>query len=119
LPTLPSRDLDETFVFYRRLGFEPGGGSSAENELSLARGGVELRFTLVPGLNPFLNEATISVEVPYPDQLHSEWEVAGVELDRSTGSRLLGPVDNGDGAREFSLVDRSGNVIRFAAPPAE
>ena len=116
MPTLPSRDLDETLVFYRRLGFEPGGGTAAADELTLVRAGLELRFTHVPGLNPFLNEATIYVQVPHPDQLHSEWEVAGVELDRSTGSRLLGPIDTGDGAREFSLIDRSGNVIRFGAP---
>jgi catechol 2,3-dioxygenase-like lactoylglutathione lyase family enzyme len=119
VPTLPSRDLDETLVFYRRLGFEPGAATPAENELSLVRSAVELRFTHVPGLNPFVNDATIYVQVPYPDQLHSEWELIGVELDRSTGSRLLGPIDTGDGAREFSLIDRSGNVVRFGSPPPE
>jgi catechol 2,3-dioxygenase-like lactoylglutathione lyase family enzyme len=119
VPTLPSRDLDETLVFYRRLGFEPGAASSAENELILVRTGLELRFTHAPGLNPFLNDATMYLPVPYPDQLHSEWELIGVELDRSTGSQLLGPIDTGDGAREFSLIDQSGNVVRFRSAPPE
>jgi hypothetical protein len=117
--TLPSRDLDETLVFYRRLGFEPGAAISAENELILVRSGLELRFAHVPELNPFLNDATSYLQVPYPDQLHSEWELVGVELDRSTGSRLLGPIDTGDGTREFSLIDLSGNVVRFGSLPLE
>jgi hypothetical protein len=116
---LPNRDLGGTLAFYRRLGFEPGASTPPENELILVRGGMELRFFLTPGLNPFTNDATIYLEVPHPDQLHSEWELIGVELDRGTGSRLLGPIDTGDGAREFSLVDLSGNVVRFGSRPPE
>jgi catechol 2,3-dioxygenase-like lactoylglutathione lyase family enzyme len=118
-PTLSSRDLTETLAFYRRLGFEPEASPVAEDELILRLGNLELRFAHTPGLNPFLDGGTTYLQVPHPDQLHSEWELIGVELDRSTGSRLLGPIDSGDAAREFSLIDKSGNVVRFGSAPPE
>ena len=52
---------------------------------------------------------------PYADQLHQEWEQIGVPLDRGTGSRLQAPADTRDGLREFTLVDRSGNVLRIGS----
>jgi catechol 2,3-dioxygenase-like lactoylglutathione lyase family enzyme len=114
--TLSSRDLDETLAFYQRLGFERRAGAPAADEaLILNRGEIELKFRHTPGLDPFSNGATTHVRVPHPDQLHSEWELIGVQLDRATGSRLIPPVDTGSGGREFALIDLSGNVLRFGS----
>jgi catechol 2,3-dioxygenase-like lactoylglutathione lyase family enzyme len=113
---LSSRDLDETFAFYQRLGFERREESPATDEvLVLSRGEVELHFRHTPGLDPFANSATTYCRVAHPDQLHSEWELLGIELDRATGSRLIPPVDTGNAGREFALVDLSGNVVRFGS----
>jgi catechol 2,3-dioxygenase-like lactoylglutathione lyase family enzyme len=116
VPILASRDLDETFAFYQRLGFERRAESSAADEaLTIRRGEIELEFRHTPGLDPFANGATAYFRVPHPDQLHSEWELIGVQLDRATGSRLIPPVDTGSGGREFALIDLSGNVVRFGS----
>jgi hypothetical protein len=56
------------------------------------------------------------VRVPDADALHSEWERAGVQNDRETGSRLMPPCDTDYGMREFALVDRSGNLVRVGSP---
>jgi catechol 2,3-dioxygenase-like lactoylglutathione lyase family enzyme len=114
VPILSSRDLDETFAFYQRLGFERlTEAAAADTALSISRGEIELQFQHTPGIDPFSNGATAYIRVPHPDQLHSEWEVIGVQLDRATGSRLVPPVDTDGGGREFALIDLSGNVVRF------
>ncbi len=41
--------------------------------LVIGRGPIELQFRHTPGLDPFSNDATASIGVPHPDQLHSEW----------------------------------------------
>ena len=116
MPPLSSRDLDETFAFYQRLGFERRAEPpAADDTLSISRGAIELEFRHIPGLDPFANGATAYIRVPHPDQLHSEWELIGVQLDRATGSRLIAPVDTGSGGREFALIDLSGNVVRFGS----
>jgi len=116
VPILSSRDLDETFAFYQRLGFERGAEPPAgDTSLIVSRGVIELQFRHTPGLDPFSNDATAYVRVPHPEQLHSEWELLGVPLDRATGSRLMPPVDTGNGGREFTLIDLSGNVVRFGS----
>jgi catechol 2,3-dioxygenase-like lactoylglutathione lyase family enzyme len=114
---LSSRDLDETFAFYERLGFERREEPPADCALSIGYDGIELHFRSTPGLDPFANRATAYVRVPHPDQLHSEWELIGVQLDRASGSRLIPPTETGNGEREFALVDLSGNVVRFGSAP--
>ena len=114
--SLSSRDLDETSAFYERLGFACRPKSSeAGPGLIVSRGEIELAFRHVPGLDPFSNDAAAYIRVPHPDQLHSEWEAIGVSLDRASGSRLIPPVDTGADDREFTLIDLSGNVIRFGS----
>ncbi len=122
MPILPSRDLDETFAFYQRLGFEsPMAASSATDEvLVLSRGGTELHFQHTPGLDPFSNGATTYCRVPHPDQLHTEWESRGIERDRATGSRLIAPVVTGSDGREFALIDpeRERGQVRLRPEPS-
>jgi hypothetical protein len=45
------------------------------------------------------------------DALHAEWDGIGVPADRTTGSRLMPPVDTDYGLREFALVDPNGNLL--------
>ncbi len=66
--SLASRDLDETFTFYERLGFERRPESPATDaDLIVGRGEIQLEFRDVPGLDPFSNRATTYIRVPYPD----------------------------------------------------
>jgi catechol 2,3-dioxygenase-like lactoylglutathione lyase family enzyme/ketosteroid isomerase-like protein len=119
VPILPSRDLDETLAFYERLGFRSRQAhGETRRELSVVRGGIELRFYHAPELNPFAATATCYLRVARVDQLHQEWEQIGVPLDRGTGSRLVAPADAPDGSREFTLIDRNGNVLRVGSSPA-
>jgi hypothetical protein len=116
VPILPSRDLLETLVFYERLGFKGNvANAGTGGHLTIHRGGIELRFFHATDLNPFAATATCYLRVPYADQLHQEWEQIGVPLDRATGSRLMPPADAEGGQREFTLVDRSGNVLRIGS----
>ena len=119
VPILPSRDLAETLAFYERLGFRRREApAETHSELSLIRGGIELRFYHAPELNPFAATATCYLRVSHADQLHQEWEQIGVPLDRGTGSRLVAPVDAAGGTREFTLIDRNGNALRVGSAPA-
>jgi ketosteroid isomerase-like protein len=118
VPILPSRNLEETLVFYERLGFRRRAPGDTRPQLSIVRGGIELRFYHAPELNPFAATATCYLRVPHADQLHQEWELIGVPLDRGTGSRLLAPADTDDGLREFTLIDKSGNVLYIGSSPA-
>jgi hypothetical protein len=114
--SLASRDLNETFAFYERLGFARRPAPPATDAgLIVGRGEIELEFRHVPDLDPFSNGATAYVRIPHPDQLHSEWEAIGIPLDRASGSRLVPPVDLGVDDRQFTLIDPSGNVIRFGS----
>jgi catechol 2,3-dioxygenase-like lactoylglutathione lyase family enzyme len=118
VPTLPSRDLEETLAFYARLGFKNRGGPHEEwGYLILGRGTIELHFFAEPGVDPLATAAGCYLRVPDADALHAEWRRIGVEADAATGSRLQQPVETEYGMREFALVDPSGNLLRVGSTP--
>jgi catechol 2,3-dioxygenase-like lactoylglutathione lyase family enzyme len=118
VPILPSRDLDETFAFYSRLGFELRGAPiETYRYLIIGRGGVELHFWDAPDVDAFTTDASCYIRVEDADALYREWQAIGVESDPETGSRLVPPVDTDYGLREFALVDKSGNLLRVGSPP--
>ena len=117
VPILPSRNLDETFEFYSRLGFELRGAPIEKyHYLIIGRGSIELHFWDAPDIDPLTTDASCYIRVDSADALHREWEAVGIQSDRATGSRLMPPVDTDYGIREFALVDKSGNLVRVGSP---
>ncbi|ONK09826.1 VOC family protein [Streptomyces sp. MP131-18] len=117
VPVLPSRDLAETLAFYTHLGFEPHGDPPERHRyLMVTRGAVELHFWHHPEVDPLSTAASCYVRVRDADALHRAWSSAGVPAEAETGSRLVPPADTDYGMREFSLVDRSGNLLRIGSP---
>ena len=117
VPTLPSRDLEETLEFYSRLGFELQGAPIEKYRyLIIGRGAVELHFWDAPDVDPLTTDASCYIRVDDADALHREWLEVGIQSDPATGSRLMPPVDTDYGIREFALVDKSGNIVRVGSP---
>jgi hypothetical protein len=105
VPILPSRNLDETFEFYSRLGFELQGAPIEKYRyLIIGRGSIELHFWDAPDVDPLTTDASCYIRVDDADALYREWEGVGVPSDRATGSRLMPPVHTDYGMREFALV---------------
>jgi catechol 2,3-dioxygenase-like lactoylglutathione lyase family enzyme len=116
VPILPSRNLDETFEFYSRLGFELQGAPIEKYRyLIIGRGSIELHFWDAPDVDPLTTDASCYIRVDDADALYREWEGVGVPSDRATGSRLMPPVHTDYGMREFALVDKSGNLMRVGS----
>lgn len=114
---LPSRNLDETFEFYSRLGFELRGAPIEKYRyLIIGRGSIELHFWDAPDVDPLTTDASCYIRVEDADALHREWKGVGIQSDPATGSRLMPPVNTDYGIREFALVDQSGNLLRVGSP---
>jgi catechol 2,3-dioxygenase-like lactoylglutathione lyase family enzyme len=115
-PILPARDLAATLAFYERLGFEALGARwEAYRYLIVRRGSIELHFWEHPEVDPLTTDFSCYLFVRDADALHAEWDRVGVPSDRTTGSRLMPPVDTDYGLREFALVDPNGNLLRIGS----
>lgn len=78
---------------------------------------IELHFWESPEVDPFTTDHSCYIRVDDADALHAEWEAAGVQPDPATGSRLMPPGETDYGMRDFTLVDKSGNLVRVGSPP--
>jgi catechol 2,3-dioxygenase-like lactoylglutathione lyase family enzyme len=100
VPTLPSRDLDETLAFYERLGFRNAGDPPEQwGYLIVRRGSIELHF--YPGAG---QASRCFVWVEDVDALQEEWQVEP-------------PADTPWGVRTLEIVDPSGNRVGFGTGP--
>jgi hypothetical protein len=119
VPILPSRDLHESLDFWERLGFESvGEPPETYGYVILRRGDLWLHFYADPSVDPLSTAASCYAYVEDARALHDVW-ADGFTPDRSTGSRIVAPVETDYGLVEFAVVDRSGNLLRvgsFAAP---
>jgi catechol 2,3-dioxygenase-like lactoylglutathione lyase family enzyme len=114
VPILPSRDLDETRMFYERLGFRMS-GDIYDGYMLLSREAAELHFFLKRDVDPLTTDFSCYLRVDSADALYEEWAALRIPHDAATGSRLIAPVDTDYGMREFALVDRSGNLLRIGS----
>ncbi len=106
-PILPVADMVEAVGFYRRLGFAV---EAFDDQYAWVKhcGWEFLHLRLVAGLEAVSNEATAYVHVADVDA----WRSAMAEVTSRRES--VGEVRNEAwGMREFSVVDPSGNVVRF------
>ena len=110
IPTLPSRDVNETVMFYRRLGFE-GGVHSHGDYAILTRGTLELHFFTHGELVPEDSSAGCYLRVLDVDSIYRAF--AAAELPRQGIPRMDALQDKPWGLREFAVVDADGNLVRI------
>jgi len=110
IPILPSRNLDHTLDFYRRLGFD-GFIHSHGGYAILMRGTLELHFFASTEVVPQKSSACCYLRVANVDGVY--WDFSRAELSRE-GIPRQGTLENKPwGMREFSVVDPDGNLLRI------
>ena len=110
IPILPSRSLEATLAFYRKLGFtgdiHPHGGY-----VILTRGTVELHFIPHPALRPETSCAACYLRVSDVAALHRAF--SALALPAAGIPRIDALQDKPWGLREFAIVDPDGNLLRI------
>ena len=111
IPTLPSRSVDATVAFYRRLGFE-GGAHEENNEYAiLRRGAVEIHFFTHRELVPAESSAGCYIRVLEVESIYRAF--ASSQLPRTGIPRMDTLEDKPWGLREFAVVYPDGNLLRI------
>jgi catechol 2,3-dioxygenase-like lactoylglutathione lyase family enzyme len=110
IPILPSRSLNDTLAFYRRLGFE-GAIHSHGDYAIITRGTVELHFFTHRELDPAKSSAGCYLRVSDVESTCRAWASAG--LPGKGIPRQVALEDKPWGMREFAIVDPDGNLIRI------
>ena len=110
---LPSRSLNDTLAFYRRLGFD-GTIHSHGDYAILVRETVELHFFTHRELCPAESSAGCYIRVADVDSVYRAFALA--ELPRRGIPRQDGLEAKPWGMREFAIVDPDGNLLRIGQP---
>ena len=110
IPILPSRSLNDTLAFYRRLGFD-GEVLGFGNYAILRRGTVELHFFAHPELRPAESYAGCYIRVTDVERIYLAIKLA--QLPQKGIPRQDPLEDKPWGMREFAVVDLDGNLIRI------
>lgn len=111
LPNLPSRDFDDTVVFYRGFGFEQV--YRDDGWLILRRGDLQVEFFLFPDLVPEESSFMCSVRVDDLDGLYQQIRDAGV-AEKTVGTPRLHPAQMQRwGQRVAFLVDPDGTQLHL------
>jgi len=115
IPLLPCVSLDETLEFYEALGFEMTYRQTAPNPYGVVRrGGFELHFFGIKGLEPAKAFSTCLVVMPEVEPLHATFaELLRRALGRLPVSGIPRLTRMKPGQSRFTLVDLSGNSIIF------
>jgi catechol 2,3-dioxygenase-like lactoylglutathione lyase family enzyme len=112
IPTLPSRNLQETLQFYQRLGFQNCSDPAyADSYLILRRGELEIHFFQFAEIAPAESYAGCYLRVRQVADLFQE--VSAQSLP-SEGIPRLGQLEIKPwGMQEFHIIDPSGNLLRI------
>jgi putative acetyltransferase len=111
-PVLPARNLDETRVFYRKLGFTAWfDGNVWPGYEIMSRGDLVVHFFDASELMPAANDGGCYWRVTDADRWYAECAVLGLPSEGIP--RLTNVCDQPWGMREFVLVDPSGNLVRI------
>ena len=113
IPVLPSRSVNDTVAFYRRLGFEGKIWGAPHLYAILRRGTVEIHFFTHTELRPAESNAGCYIRVSDVETIYQAFTLA--QLSRNGIPRLDDLADKPWGMREFALVDPDGNLIRIGA----
>jgi catechol 2,3-dioxygenase-like lactoylglutathione lyase family enzyme len=111
IPILPSRSVNDTVAFYKRLGFDGGAHEFDSGYAILRRGGVELHFFTHSELVPAESSAGCYIRVT---DVESFYRTCLPSHLPSTGiPRMDALEDKPWGLREFAVVDPDGNLVRI------
>ncbi|WP_164018053.1 hypothetical protein [Pyxidicoccus trucidator] len=115
IPLLPCVSLGETLEFYRALGFEVTYQQTSPNPYAVVRrGGFELHFFTLKGLEPSTAFSSCLVVLPEVESLHATFAEA---LRRTRGKLPVSGIPRltrmKPGQGRFTLVDLSGNSLIF------
>jgi catechol 2,3-dioxygenase-like lactoylglutathione lyase family enzyme len=110
IPILPSRSLNDTLAFFRRLGFE-GEIHPHGDYAILTRGSVELHFFTHRDLRPAESIAGCYIRVSDVESIYRAF--ASAQLPQKGIPRLDALEDKPWGMKEFAIVDPDGNLIRI------
>jgi catechol 2,3-dioxygenase-like lactoylglutathione lyase family enzyme len=109
IPILPSRNLENTVEFYRRLGFD-GFVHSHGGYAILIRGTLELHFFLYRQVVPEKSASCCYLRVSSVEEVYADFSRA--RLPRAGIPRQDALEDKPWGMREFAVVDPDGNLVR-------
>lgn len=111
IPILPSRSLDDTQSFYRRLGFKCKLWGAPYHYAILDRGTLEIHFFKHESLIPAESFAGCYLRVQHVDELFRVFATANLPR---TGIPRMEDLENKPwGMREFAILDPDGNLIRI------
>jgi catechol 2,3-dioxygenase-like lactoylglutathione lyase family enzyme len=111
IPILPSRSVNETVAFYKRLGFEGGAHDFDSGYAILQRGNVELHFFTHKDLVPAESSAGCYIRVSDVNSFYNSCSIS--QLPRTGIPRMDVLEDKPWGLREFAVVDPDGNLVRI------
>jgi catechol 2,3-dioxygenase-like lactoylglutathione lyase family enzyme len=111
IPSMPTRDVDETIEFYDGLGLKLALRVPGERDYIIVRDGpLELQFFHWPDLDPASNYAGCYIRVADADVLYQKFSALRLP---ARGIPSLGGIEKKFySMREFRLVDPSGNLLR-------
>ncbi len=110
IPILPSRSVNDTLAFYRRLGFEGTVSAFPFSYAILRRGPVELHFFTHEELKPAESNAGCYIRVADVESIYAAFSAA--QLPAKGIPRMDSVTNKPWGMREFAIVDPDGNLIR-------
>jgi hypothetical protein len=111
IPTLPSRSVRDTLIFYRRLGFDGKIVGDGDTYVILIRGAIEIHFFNHSELRPAESSAGCYVRVLDVKDIYQAFALA--QLSRKGIPRMDPLEDKPWGMREFAIVDPDGNLLRI------
>ena len=111
IPTLPSRSVEATLEFYRKLGFDGKIWGAPYQYAILTRGTLEIHFFTDDTLLPEESSAGCYLRVADVDGLYQAF--AAAQLPGKGIPRMESPEDKPWGMREFAVVDPDGNLLRI------
>jgi catechol 2,3-dioxygenase-like lactoylglutathione lyase family enzyme len=111
IPILPSRSVDDTVTFFKRLGFDGGAHEFDSGYAILRRGTVELHFFTHRELVPADSSSGCYIRVMDVENFYRSCLPS--QLPR-TGIPRMDALENKPwGLREFAVIDPDGNLIRI------
>lgn len=111
IPILPSRAVNATAAFYKRLGFDGGAHEFDANYAILRRGAVELHFFTHMELVPAESSAGCYIRVTDVESFYRS--CSSSQLPSKGIPRMETLEDKPWGLREFAIVDPDGNLLRI------
>lgn len=121
IPALPCVSLSETLPFYQLLGFQVTYQQKSPNPYAVVRrGGIELHFFGLKGLNPNEAFSTCLAVVPDVESMHGTFATAlRQEYGKLPITGLPRITRMRPGQSRFTLVDPAGNSLIFVKRPSE